>query len=141
MLTATSPVLLNDDNPYKVPFALGLLLETVVLVLFLVGTGFLLVLGFDVGFVLGFVVLVGGFGLGVGFAFPLSDFNALPSAAFWICSTGFSLLGLSTLLFFSVSLDAILSLVFSALPARAAFFFLLDVFLETILNVNEHREK
>lgn len=59
MLTATSPVLLNDDKPYNVPLALGLLFSEV-FVLFLVG-GFLVVVFVGLGLGFGLVALVGGF--------------------------------------------------------------------------------
>lgn len=41
--TATSPVLLKDDSPYRVPFALGLLFSGVVFTLFFVTDGLLVV--------------------------------------------------------------------------------------------------
>lgn len=103
MLTETSPVLLNDDKPYNVPLALGLLFCEV-LVLFLVGGFFVVIFaGAFVGFGLGLVALGGGFtagflagfgvGFGVGFAFsePTLSLIDLGSFARGVCSATTSL--------------------------------------------------
>lgn len=132
MFTATSPTLLKDDRPYRVPLALGLFLLSLVLILLLF-TGFLVVV-FTGGF-FGLVVLVGALGLVVvGLAFALSDFSflALDSKALTIFSdivSSTGAWGVSSILVTGsgISVDWSLSL-FS--PARGVFFFLCEVFLK-----------
>lgn len=134
MLTATSPTLLNEESPYNVPFALGLLFSLVFFTLFLVlVAGFLVVVlaGAFVG--LGFLDFAGALGFAVvalAFSFKALDWTV----SFWTGSTTVfsSLIGWfsSILLILSgISVDGVISLFFSTSPARPLFFFLL-VFLE-----------
>lgn len=60
MLTATSPVLLNEDKPYRVPLALGLLFSEPAFTLLLVATGFLVDLAGAFVLVGALVVLLAG---------------------------------------------------------------------------------
>lgn len=138
MLTATSPTRLKDDNPYRVPLALGLLFSVVfTLFLFLFDGFFVVVLG---GLVFGLVVVLAGFGfavvdlgLAVAFSFDALDSVATFSDTIWLGSSTTTFFSSATVLFSSI-FSGIVSFSFflSVTPPRAEFFFLVEVFLKFI---------